>query len=527
MAARRALPHARLALAVLLVCAGYYGGGVLGLVLQLKPGGISTIWLPHGVLLAALILTPLRFWWLYAAALLPVHLHLVSHFQSAAPSGIVLTQFAGNLGQALLGALAVRHFVGTPPRLDELRSMAAFLVLGVILPATIVAALVAGLFLLLGWVDSFWLTWPRRALTGICGAIALAPLLIQVAVGGTAALKTAPARRYLEFALLTAGVVTLVTPALGLETTLASQYALLFAPLPLLLWTAVRFTLGGLSLQLLIVMLAVLTATKAGHGPFIAASTVESVLAAQGFLLSISVPLLLLAALVAERNRSSEALNDRLKFERLVSELSASLINPPLDKVDEEVGKALDKVLVAMDLDRCSVYEYLAEQRCCRISHSAQSAGSPPVRREIADEELPWLLRQLRAGVTVVLNDVVRDLPAEATAERRYAAGYGSRSWLAVPVSVGEDVVRARVLPQHQAAGLARRCRVASAAAGRDPRLIAGGQAGRSGAAGERGALPRGRGKPQRPRLPVSAGHDADLRQRGVLPVLRPAAART
>jgi PAS domain-containing protein len=246
-----------------------------------------------------------------------------------------------------------------------------------------------------------------------------------------------------EFAALTIAVLALVIPAPGWEQSLANQYALLFAPLPLLLWTAVRFGPGGLSLHLLIVALAVLAATTAGHGPFVAASAAENVLPAQAFLLSVSIPLLLLAALVAERNRSAVALTERLAFERLVSELSASLINPPLDEADEAVGKALHKVVVAMELDRCSVYQYLPEQRCCRITHSAQSANSPPLRRQIAEGDLPWLLRQLGAGVTVVLNEAGRDLPAEALAERRYAEAYGSRSWLAVPVTVGRDAVHA------------------------------------------------------------------------------------
>jgi integral membrane sensor domain MASE1 len=137
-AARRALPHARLALAVLLVGAGYYGAGIVALALRLEPGSFSTIWLPQGVLLAALMLTPVRFWWLYVAALLPVHLHLVSHFHAPVPLGITLIQFGGNMAQAILGAVAVRHFAGTPPRLDELRRMAAFLVLGVMVPVAIV-----------------------------------------------------------------------------------------------------------------------------------------------------------------------------------------------------------------------------------------------------------------------------------------------------------------------------------------------------------------------------------------------------
>jgi PAS domain S-box-containing protein len=439
--ARRAPPYARLALAVLLVCAGYYGAGIVALALRLEPGGISTIWLPHGVLLAALLLTPVRLWWLHLAALLPVHLHLVSHFQGPVPFMVMLTQFGGNAAQAMLGAIVVQRLVGAPPRLGEFRHMTVFLVLGVILPLAVVSALVAGAFFLTGWVDNFWLAWHRRTLAGVCGAITLTPLIVRMAAGGTAEIRATPRQRYLEFAALTVGVLALVIPALGWEQGLGSQYALLYAPLPLLLWIAVRFGPGALSLQLLIVTLAALAATKAGHGPFAAASAAESVLSAQAFLLSVSIPLLLLAALVAERNRSGRALTERLEFERLVSELSASLIHPPLDRVDDAVGKALHKVLVAMQLDRCSVFEYRPEQRCCRITHSAQSANSPPVRRELAEAELPWLLRQLGAGVTVVLNEVVRDLPAEAIAERRYAEAYGSRSWLAVPVAVGKDVV--------------------------------------------------------------------------------------
>ena len=137
------------------------------------------------------------------------------------------------------------------------------------------------------------------------------------------------------------------------------------------------------------------------------------------------------------------ALDERLKFERLVSEVSASLINPPPARADEELEKALHKTAIALALDRCSVFQYHPARHCCRITHSAESAESPAVRREIAEAELPWLLGRLRAGVTVVLNEVARDLPAEAIAERRYADGYGSRSWLAVPVTIGDGILRA------------------------------------------------------------------------------------
>ena len=437
-------PYARVALGVLLVCAGYYGAGIVALALRLEPGGISTIWLPHGVLLAALSITPVRLWWLYVAALFPTHLHLVREFQGPVPLEVMVTQFAGNVLQATLGAIAVRHISGVPPRLDDLRHMAGFLVLGVIVPVLVVSAAVVGLFFLAGWIDDLALAWQRRTLSGVCGAIALTPLLVQMAGGGAAAIAAAPRRRQLEFALLTIGVLALVIPALKEEAGgLATQLALLFAPLPVLLWTAVRFGPGGLAPQLLIVTLAALTATKAGHGPFVAASPAVSVLSLQAYLLSVVIPLLLLAALVAERNRSARERDERLKFEQLVSEVSASLINPPPARADEELEKALHKTAIALALDRCSVFQYHPARHCCRITHSAESAESPAVRREIEEAELPWLLGRLRAGETVVLNEVARDLPAEAIAERRYADGYGSRSWLAVPVTIGDGILRA------------------------------------------------------------------------------------
>jgi PAS domain S-box-containing protein len=439
----RAHPGARLTFALLAVGAAYYATGIVGLALRLEPGGISTIWLPHGVVLAALMLAPLRHWWLYLAALLPVHLQLVDQFQGPVPLAIMLVQYGGNMAQAILGALAVRHLLGAPPRLDDLQRMAAFLVLGVILPVLIVSALVAALFVFTGWVDNFWLAWHRRTLTSVCGAVALTPLIVQLAAGGAAAIRATTRRRYLEFGALTLGLLALVASALSSDRGLASQYALFVAPLPLLLATAVRFGPGALSLHILIVALAALIAMKLGHAPFVAASDAEGVLSAQGFLLSVAVPLLLLAALVAERNRSARALDERLKFERLVAELSAGLINPPLAAAGGEVENALHKVVIAMELDRCSVFEHHPEERCCRITHSAQSAECPAVRREIADAELPWLLRQLRAGATVALNEVGRDLPADAAAERRYAEACGSRSWLAVPVTVDKDVVYA------------------------------------------------------------------------------------
>src|SRR3954451_24382068 len=111
-AMRRAL------IATLLVCAGYWAGGAIGMEMRLVPGGPTEIWLPQGILLAALLMAPARRWWLYALALLPTHVHLTAALSPKVPQSMMLVQFAGQFVQAAVAAALLRPILGNPPRLD-------------------------------------------------------------------------------------------------------------------------------------------------------------------------------------------------------------------------------------------------------------------------------------------------------------------------------------------------------------------------------------------------------------------------
>ena len=317
---------ASVTLSVLLVCAGYYISGIIGIALRFEPGGISGVWLPHGVLVAAFLLTPVRRWWLYAAALLPTHLHLVSTFQGPVPLVIMLIQFTGNMAQAALGAALVRGVVGQPPRLNDLRRMSVFIIGGAFLAGCLVSAVVAWLFTLTDWVDDFWMAWERRVFAQMCGAVIIAPLIIDLATGGIASIRRASPRRIAEFLVLTVGLIAVMLAFFWLEDTRPHHVWLLFAPLPLLLWSAVRFSPSGLGLHLLAVASVAMMMTKAGRGPFAAASVAEAVVALQGFLLAISIPLMLLAALVQQNAQASVALRDSQEQYRSVVEDQTELI---------------------------------------------------------------------------------------------------------------------------------------------------------------------------------------------------------
>src|SRR5215213_3975420 len=101
----------------LAVGVGYYLAARLGFIFTLQPHPISTLWPPNALLLAALLLSPARSWWLLLAAALPAH--LLAELQSGVPLAMVLGWYASNCSEALIGAALVRAFVPAPVRLDS------------------------------------------------------------------------------------------------------------------------------------------------------------------------------------------------------------------------------------------------------------------------------------------------------------------------------------------------------------------------------------------------------------------------
>ena len=98
--------------------------------------------------------------------------------------------------------------------------------------------------------------------------------------------------------------------------------ALLYAPLPLLLWAAVRFGAPGASVSVVFVAMFAIWGAIHGHGPFVSHSPAENALAMQLFLIVVSVPLLSLAAVIEERGRAEASA--RHSGERLALALDAA-----------------------------------------------------------------------------------------------------------------------------------------------------------------------------------------------------------
>jgi integral membrane sensor domain MASE1 len=82
----------------------------------------------------------------------------------------------------------------------------------------------------------------------------------------------------------------------------------LYAPLPLLLWAAVRFGSSGMIAALSALTGLTIAGAISGRGPFVSHAPAENLMQLQFFLIALCVPLLLLATIVQQQKQTEEAL---------------------------------------------------------------------------------------------------------------------------------------------------------------------------------------------------------------------------
>jgi PAS domain S-box-containing protein len=112
--------------------------------------------------------------------------------------------------------------------------------------------------------------------------------------------------------------------------------ALLYAPVPLLIWATLRFGLGGQSVSMLLVTILAIWGTMQGRGPFLKQTPAENALALQLFLLMAATPLMLLAVAIADERRLKEALRRSQERMSLAAE-SAQLVLWDWDMASDRV----------------------------------------------------------------------------------------------------------------------------------------------------------------------------------------------
>jgi transcriptional regulator with GAF, ATPase, and Fis domain len=147
---------------------------------------------------------------------------------------------------------------------------------------------------------------------------------------------------------------------------------------------------------------------------------------------------------ITDRKAAEAALKERLRFERLLADLSASFLNASPERLDELIDRSLKTLVQFLGNDRTSLVRITEDKNSLTVSHSYAVPGCEafPVGT-LSDDRLPWYIGQFRKGNCVFLRRLPDDLPPEATQEKLYCLSQGIKSNAAIPLKVGGLVLGA------------------------------------------------------------------------------------
>jgi PAS domain S-box-containing protein len=273
----------------------YVGAAKLGIELSVAHGVITPVWAPTGIALAALILFGPRF----AAAV------AIGALIANATSGASLPEAgfisAGNTLEALVGReLLVR--ARFRPSLDRVRDVLAFVVLAACVSTTVAATNGVTTLLVGGSVSgssygSEWVLWWAGDATG---NLIVAPLILVWA--------TARRRRPSRAEVMEALIVLALLAGVSSFVFLAGYWRYPHLLFPILVWAALRFRQPGAVTASFVVSAIAVAGAVAGQTPLGSGSATEVVQILEALLAGIAVAMLLLGAVLSERDSAAALL---------------------------------------------------------------------------------------------------------------------------------------------------------------------------------------------------------------------------
>jgi formate hydrogenlyase transcriptional activator len=133
-------------------------------------------------------------------------------------------------------------------------------------------------------------------------------------------------------------------------------------------------------------------------------------------------------------------INVLLRFERLLSDLSATFVNLPSEQVDQEIERWMGRIGTFLDMKVGTLAQFSEDQTRARFTHTWAAAGLEDLPSRPAAYHWPWTVDQIRSGKIVQFTNV-EDLPDEAAIDKERFVAVGAISNISIPLSVGGTLV--------------------------------------------------------------------------------------
>lgn len=407
---------------VLVALMYYLGAHAAFLIGTLSDHIFALFWPPNVILFCALMLVPQRQWWLYVVAVFPAH--AIAEHSVGMPAPQMLVAFVTNCMVALLNAYAVRRFIGDPPWFGSLQKASIYIVITAGFSPGISA--LGGAFVPIlggGDLENYWAFYAHWYLANALPNLTLGPVLLIWFSDGAKWTEWIPGRRNVEPVLMTVVLIAACIAVTHFADDFSQSHflpALLLLPLAIVLWAAVRFGEKGASGAILIVAVFMTWRTLRGTGVLSGDSPENTVLALQIFLLGVSIPLLLLGALIDELRRA----------EGTMRRLAASIL-----RVQDD-----ERRRIARDLHDSTGQNLIAATLIAGEMQKLMPTTGEPLARKL-DDMLQASIREIRT-VAYLLHPPLLDEAGLGLALREYVQGYVERSRIKVDLKIASDLDR-------------------------------------------------------------------------------------
>ena len=380
-------PAARGMAVALSIAVGYYVGARIGFLLTVPPMTTSVLWPPNAILTATLLMTAPRHWWMCLLAAFPAHLAV--QLPQSWPTPLILILFLTNCSEALIAAGLVRRFAaGGRVGFDSLRSASIFIICAGLAAPFVSSFLDAGAVAVLRG-DDYWLVWRTRFFANTLTEMTLVPPIVMAIDRALAWTRGRLRGRWLEALGVGAALILIGGVVWGAEVVagiVVSPMIPLAVMLPFLTWAAVRLGPAGTSAAMLAVEIVAITTAMRAEGPFAALTPIENVLSLQIVLTVLTVPLLCLAALIEEHERTRCALEERLGFEEVLSRLSRAFVHLPSHQIDPAIEARLREIGEYLGADHITIFQLSPVGRSFVPTHVWSARPHSTVLREFPPE---------------------------------------------------------------------------------------------------------------------------------------------
>jgi signal transduction histidine kinase len=294
----------------MLLAAGYYFAARLGEGFRFLNSQIGVVWPPNAVLLSALLLVPKRRWWLVFLVTALAH---GAALGASTPVWRLMWQIALNSVYTATSVAALRRLAGQQLHFGNPRQVVTYI--GVVFSISLMFALVTPVFVrsLFDYEQTYSAAAAlcRALLSNATGMLLVTPVVVQWGAYGTRPFGAWMRPRAIEAVALTLSLLVVGLIAFGTGPQVARFPWLLLLVVPPLLWAAVRLGPIGASTALLVVASLSLWGTAHQLGPFVLIGDADRVLTLELFWIALCPPIMMLAAVIRERDVASDALRDQ------------------------------------------------------------------------------------------------------------------------------------------------------------------------------------------------------------------------